>query len=205
MSYIDSYKHELIGLFGGLPVYHPLEDIPGSDNPELTGEFACSTSQIMIGGGGGEWPGLVITSPIGAVIEFLCYGVEEDDFHKKISRADWEEAEDRYRFKGDIFHFCDWRVAHYHEFYDYCRSPAMPRAYDKNGEPGSFEDWLKCSIGEFIFFAMPELAEPFMSKLKDPHEGLEHMSFNNILLVPPNMPVHANGGNAWKMTRRNEP
>ena len=97
MSYIDSYKHELVGMFGSLPVYHPLEDIPGSSEPELSGEFACSTKQIVIGGGGGEWPGLVITNPIGAVIEFLCYGVEEEDFHAKIEPADWEEAEDRYR------------------------------------------------------------------------------------------------------------
>ena len=29
MSYIDSYPHELVGYFGPVPVYRPLEDIPG--------------------------------------------------------------------------------------------------------------------------------------------------------------------------------
>ena len=56
----------------------------------------------------------------------------------------------------------------------------------------------------FLIFAMPELAEPFMSKLKTPYKGFEHIRYNNILLVPPNMPTYSNGGNAWKMTRANK-
>ena len=48
MSHIDSFKHEIVGLFGGLPVYHPLEDI--------NGDFKCSTKQLVIGGGSGDQP-----------------------------------------------------------------------------------------------------------------------------------------------------
>lgn len=50
---------------------------------------------------------------------------------------------------------------------------------------------------------MPELAKPIMSKLENPYEGIKHVLFNNITLIPPNMPVYANGGNAWKMSRKN--
>ena len=46
MSHIDSFKHELVGLFGGLPVYHPLEVIDG--------DFRCDPTQLLLGGGSGE-------------------------------------------------------------------------------------------------------------------------------------------------------
>ena len=60
MSHIDSYKHEIVGLFGCIPVYRPLEDIsePGDDDPQL--DFGCTTEQLVIGGGPGEHLGLVL-------------------------------------------------------------------------------------------------------------------------------------------------
>ena len=68
-----------------------------------------------------------------------------------------------------------------------------------------FWRWLVCSLGEFIYFAMPELAPNIMSKLPDPYATFVHERFNNILIIPPNMPVYANGGNAWTFGRRNLP
>lgn len=59
MSHIDSFKHEIVGLFGGLLVYHPLEDIQG--------DFVCTPKCLLIGGGSGEHPALVIESPLKAV------------------------------------------------------------------------------------------------------------------------------------------
>lgn len=43
MSYIDTFDHELVGFFAGLPVYHPLvvhEDAT---------EFSCNPNQLLIG------------------------------------------------------------------------------------------------------------------------------------------------------------
>jgi hypothetical protein len=34
MSYIDTFDHELVGFFGGLPLYHPLEVVSGTSVPE---------------------------------------------------------------------------------------------------------------------------------------------------------------------------
>lgn len=210
MSYIDSYKHEHVGLFGGLPVYHPLEDIPGSDSPGFEDEFACATDQIVIGGGDGEWPGLVIKSPVGAAVTFLDCCFDEADLFKMIEKSAWEEIIDKYRYKENRFKFCGWGVAHYHDFYERCKSPAMSSAFQESSDVGSFEaqsfeDWLACSVGEFIFFAMPELAPALMAKLKDPYRGAANMGFNNILIVPPNMPVFAFAGNAWEITRKTQP
>jgi hypothetical protein len=72
MSHIDSYKHEIVGLFGSLPVYHPLEDIPEPATDQLQHDFGCTTEQLVIGGGSGEHSGLVFRDAQGAAaISFL--------------------------------------------------------------------------------------------------------------------------------------
>ena len=51
MSYIDSYDHVLVGYMAGLPLYRPLEDIPGPENGESRLDFPCRTDQLVLGGG----------------------------------------------------------------------------------------------------------------------------------------------------------
>ncbi len=41
MSHIDSFRHQLVGYLGYLPVYHPLE--------EIDGDFRCSPRQLVLG------------------------------------------------------------------------------------------------------------------------------------------------------------
>jgi hypothetical protein len=202
MSYIDSYNHEIVGMFGDLPVYHPLEDIPGSESPDEDGEFACATSQLVIGGGDGEWPGLVVTSPVGAVAQFLVYAFEDDE---ELETRGWNTVVDEFLYTEKIFNFSGWGVRDHHVFYELCNSLAMAHSYKHEKEVRNFETWLACGIGESIFFSMPDLATPIMSKLSDPYKGMKHIQFNNIMAIPPNMPVYARGGNAWAMTRRNNP
>jgi len=60
MSHIDSYKHEIVGLFGCLPVYHPLGDIPAPPDNWPEYDFGYTTEQLVIGGGPGEHLGLVL-------------------------------------------------------------------------------------------------------------------------------------------------
>jgi hypothetical protein len=47
MSYIDSFRHEFIGFFAGLPVYHPLEVVVDTAN------FSCTPQNLIMGGGSG--------------------------------------------------------------------------------------------------------------------------------------------------------
>ncbi len=47
----------------GISVYFPLEDIDG--------DFKCTTKQLLIGGGSGEDPALVIKNPLAATAMFL--------------------------------------------------------------------------------------------------------------------------------------
>ncbi len=63
MSYIDCFKHELVGMLGYLPVYHPLEGVDGS--------FICGAHQLLLGGGGREHSALVIENSTSAVAYFF--------------------------------------------------------------------------------------------------------------------------------------
>ena len=199
MSHIDSFKHELVGLFGGLPVYHPLEDIKG--------DFTCNEEQLLLGGGSGEHPALVIKDPLAAVAWFLheeLASLDNDDikpheYPLKKHVAEWKLVINdhlKWDYK-DHLEFCEWSVSDYRSFYERCSSCAMPNQYDDESDI-SFEEWLILGIGEFVFFAMPTLAEEIMKKLKKPYEYFYHMQYNNILAVPKNFPVYAVGGNAFK-------
>ncbi len=44
---------------------------------------------------------------------------------------------------------------------------------------------------------MPDLAIEIISQLEKPYQRFNHMRYNNITLIPPNIPVYANGGNAF--------
>jgi hypothetical protein len=194
MSHIDSFPHEIVGLFGGLPVYHPLDDIRG--------DFECSPRQIVLGGGSGEHPALVI-DPLPATATFLAdrLSYAQDKRHEKLHPFvdAWSEVIAMHvpDAPGDALTFYDWTEETHRRFRARCMSAAMPVPYEDIPMFGSLETWLARGFGEFIFYAMPELVSEIIERLDDPYEPFFHIHYNNILLIPPNMPVYANGGNAF--------
>ena len=62
MRYSDTFDNEFVGYFGGIPVYHPLEVVLAThdDNPR---DFACGPENLLICGGRGEYPGIVVKAP----------------------------------------------------------------------------------------------------------------------------------------------
>lgn len=202
MSHIDSFRHEIVGLFAGLPVYHPLEDIDG--------EFRCTTAQLLLGGGSGEHPALLIRNPAGAVARFLHEelsalkgpGISTKQFPLREHLEAWGQVIEPHLDWSTAAHleFFDWDIATASAFHERCRSPALANPWFE--EDGGLEDWLILGFGEFVFFAMPELAMDIISKLDEPWQYFAHYRYSNILLIPPNFPVYANGGNAFISTRR---
>lgn len=187
MSFIDGYRHQLVGYFGYLPVYRPLEDIDGPKQ-----EFSCPRGGLAIGGGSGEHPGLVLRDPAGAVAEFL-----RETWPERAAEAGWRKAIHHHlRTPSDCLDFSSWDVEDHVRFYTLCTT-AVPNPYDPEGTASGFESWLCCSLGEFVFFAMPELARGLIERLDDPARDLVHVYWNNILLLPPGLPLYANGGSAW--------
>ncbi|MEP2446300.1 MAG: hypothetical protein ABJI69_03650 [Balneola sp.] len=182
MSHIDSFKHELVGLLGYLPVYHPLEKIDG--------DFKCDSSQLLLGGGSGEHPALVIENPTSAVAYFLTEIIEHE---KELEH--WEEIISPYLNYDltELLTFYEWDIERFSSFHKMFKSKSLPNPSNGN----DIERWLILGIGEFIFFSMPELAGELINKLENPYENFHHISYNNIMIVPPNFPVYANGGNKF--------
>ena len=182
MSHIDSFKHELVGFLGYLPVYHPLEDIDG--------DFQCKTNQLLLGGGSGEHPALVIENPTSAVAYFLIKEIENE---KRLKH--WEEHITPYLESSleEQLTFYDWNMERYSSFHEMSKSEYLPNP--RSGD--NTELWIVLGIGEFIFFSMPNLANELIRKLEDPYQHFHHMRYNNIMVVPPNFPVYANGGNMF--------
>jgi hypothetical protein len=210
MSYIDTFDYELIGYFGGLPVYHPLEAVPTSDGrPE---DFACDPAQIVIGGGGGEHPGIVIVSPKEAAMHFLKAYLEqnlaqlEQETQLRLKQVVEPWAEDPERVFQcpwiKVFHFAGWKTEDYVKFYQRCTSPAFMRPYRPEFD-GLLESWLAISVGEFLVLALPELIEPLILELADLKEKFTSDLYQNILLAPPGYPLwgrkEENGSVRWRL------
>jgi hypothetical protein len=78
MSYIDTVDHSYVGRLFGWPVYHPLGVYTGD-------EFDADPTNLVIGGGSGEHPGMVIRSLDACILQYIefCYeyaGQEEPDW-----------------------------------------------------------------------------------------------------------------------------
>ena len=182
MSHIDSFKHELVGYLGFISVYHPLEDIDG--------DFECTTNQLVIGGGSGEHPALVIESLVHAVALFLK---EEIPNIKKLRH--WESIIAPYlnKISSELLTYYEWTEETHKEFAEMSKSDTLP--CQRMGH--EIDDWVILGIGEFVFFSLPHLANEIMSQLDNPYEEFRHMRYNNIMVVPPNFPVYSNGGNMF--------
>jgi len=196
MSYIDTFDNEFVGYFGGIPVYHPLEVVPAS--PDDPASFACDPENLLIGGGSGEHPGIVVKAPGEAVVCFVRTWLEKNPYFSPEERQAmqpaleaWPDASSRKSWSDcrrndwmHIFEFAGWRVEDYVKFSSRCASPAFHRPFDLDKD-GSLEVWLAASVGEFILFAMPDLAQDAVQRLGDLRRHISGNIYRNILLLPP--------------------
>ena len=190
MSYIDGHPHEIVGLLAGIPVYHPLADIPGPGPDWPEDDFGCRTDQLVIGGGPGEHPGLVLREIPAAVAQFvLACGDFELPNAVETQLSDICDV-------GSGLHFAGWTTEDHCGFFEICTSGALPRPLDPEGQE-NLERWLVLGVGEFVYYAMPELSQGVVELVAPFHQNAHYMRYNNILCVPPGIPVYANGGNAF--------
>lgn len=183
MSHIDSFKHELVGFLGSVPVYHPLEDIKG--------DFICTPNQLLIGGGSGEHPAVVVENLTEVLALFLDKTISENKAIKS-----WKSIIEPYLNESNLLTFYEWDLETRQNFIDMCSSDVLPNPYEAEIN-GDFNTWFILGIGEFIFFSLPHLSTAIMTKLKHPYKNFHHSYYNNIMLVPPNFPVYPNGGNLF--------
>lgn len=229
MSYIDTFDHEFVGYFGGLPVYHPLEIVPvlADDHDQ---HFGCGPENLVFGGGSGEHPGLVIKDPGETVRCFVrdwLRWLERDDPEtlsaiRPLIEA-WPDAAaepEMPDYWEGVFEFAGWEAETHKKFRDMCTSRAVSKPFDP-AEDGSLENWLSSSIGEFVLLAMPELAVEAIqrlgelgSRLRDNRRTNPHNFHTNILILPPGYPCWGRketdkgvawGLSAWRIQRADNP
>jgi len=197
LSYIDTFDHELVGFFAGLPVYHPLETV--NHLPPDSDEFNCTPQNLIIGGGGGEHPAIIILRPDYAVAHFIDrLPIELNKTYEQYlseARVDWAQ----------ILAFSGWSISHYHDFYMRCTSGALYHPFSGT-EDSSLESWFIASIGEFILFSMPELFPDMEAKLPDLRSLAILPLYLNVLIPPPgyNLPFGRRmkeGQITWGQTR----
>jgi hypothetical protein len=158
-------------------------------------DFGCTPSRLVLGGGGGEHPAMILADMAGAAAVFLRHAVEswED------TRQDWQpskrasirdgewarleaacdgwELPQRLRFPG-------WDLKTYADFRERCLSRAVPTPYDAAAH-GSLEDWLVACLGELVYFSMPELIASPLSELPDTCTQVREPILCNVFIPPP--------------------
>jgi hypothetical protein len=186
MSYIDTFDHEYIGSINGLPIYHPLEEVLSPKWGDY--DFACSPKNLVIGGGSGEHPGLILHKLEALVAKFICYQLSEER-EENLLEQDLEWLQDlAWTPDSETLEFCGWSLRQMAEFVAMASSPIHSNPLR---EEQSAEDWLSWSIGELVYFSLPDL-NPLQPKFEN-LMGLQPVNaiMRNVMCDPPGYPLCA--------------
>jgi hypothetical protein len=205
MSYIDTFDHELVGFFAGLPLYHPLEEVADSGDYE----FGCMPLQLVLGGGDGEHPAVVLAHPAAAVMAFLQAALPEDG-----TEASTESLRlmDEAPPLAECLRFAGWGIADFVSFHERCSGAAFVTPYHAERD-GALEEWVHRNLGEFVYFAMPELAPDVHTRLADVCAQVRSPRYFNVQILSPGYAAPAGrrrsasgdvvwGAYAWSTERR---
>ncbi len=182
MSFIDSYDHEYIGTLGYLPIYHPLQKITKS----VDYDFNASPNNLVLGGGSGEHPALVVHK-LECIAAHFLYEQLTDDEDEQLSNIDTEYLDALVCEPLDsIFEFCDWSIKDYTSLTQMVKSTAFMSPL---GEDQEVENWLCQSLGELIYFSLPDL-NPEHERLESIFKNFEiHANVENVRCSPPGYPA----------------
>ena len=182
MSHIDSYDHEYIGKFVYLPVYHPLQEVDRYEWGEA--DFGFTPANLILGGGSGEHPGLVIHKLECCVARFLIEFLSKKDF-ETLSKENQDYLKSLAAVPTtEILEYCEWYERHHQSFDAAVHSEAV------NGpiEGQKLEDWLTANVGELVYFSLPEL-NPEQAKMEGIMKPFHlYGMYVNFLCVPPGYP-----------------
>ena len=186
MSYIDTFDHQYVGEFAALPIYYPRTQVESGGGED----FGCGPNNLVLGGGSGEHPALVLHRLDCLAMHFLFHAVDEHDKEER----DWNDQFGDFPIWDylnvpftDLFEYADWSVKDYHYFYERCSSPAMNFPYfTDNYFSFSFEQWLAVSFGELVWFSFPSHLTNFIP-IRKVYPNLLSIT-DNITIPPPGYP-----------------
>lgn len=188
MSYIDTIKHEFVGYLNGLPIYHPIETHVNGDTSDH--DFSCNPENLIIGGGGGEHPALVLHELGALAADYILHSLSQIELYHDCSPWAEEVVNRLYEMsfkQREPLEFCGWNMSHFNEFVLDAKANIHATPL-KNSQDA--EDWIRLSIGEFVFYSLPEL-NPYHKEIYDLMEIKEEgwqigYWMQNVVCPPPN-------------------
>jgi len=175
MSYIDTVDHSYVGRLFGWPVYHPL-------GVYTDDEFDADPSNLVIGGGSGEHPGMVIKSLDACVLQYIEFCYE----YAKLEEPDWlgnlyNEVADSY------FNLFDhkWPMQSVSTLAIKVKAAFEEAVADKIKNPPHIENMLAIMIGEFLYYSARRLlSEKVNIALIEQFNDVWAFSFFEVITVP---------------------
>jgi hypothetical protein len=164
MSAIDGSSHLRIGMLLGVPLYQLLEDnlSLGHRNPQDGHQIpkhlihpTVPSGALVIGGGSGEHPAIVLYDPNHCVARYLEFCLRFEPV-----KMDAELRTACANMQGDFqtVEYCNWRNQNHLDFRRRCSW-----LYDPYRDELSFEGWLLIAVGEFIFQLIPSFSPLVLS------------------------------------------
>lgn len=173
MSYIDTIPHEQLGSLAGYPLYHPLATRISARGDY---EFGCSPANIVLGGGSGEHPGMVVHHLPHLAMHYLLFRLErlsEDNPHDLQNALESLEVRllDSLTPVHECLETCGWQLEQLAELVRRSQDSSLPTPYVL-ADHSSAEHWLVFSLGEWLWFNHPGLLGSLIPELTATTQGL---------------------------------
>lgn len=189
MSYIDTIPHIMPGTLAGYSIYAPLCTYKIKDQAWGHPEFQCHPRNLVLGGGSGEHPGLVVHHFDDLVRLYLLEAIEA-----QLSKNETFSQLEAFLLEGwtfdsqRCFEYCGWGAEDFATLVSRSQAEDLAYPYVK-ARDASFERWLALSLGSFCFHHLsclmtPRFQEDLNAQIKNTGLVVDRQFFANLKFLP---------------------
>jgi hypothetical protein len=189
MSYIDTIPHLKAGTLAGYPVYAPLSTHRIEGQAWGHPDFQCHSQNLVLGGGSGAHPGLVVHHFDDLVRLYLLESRATQN-----NKSYLDSPLEAFLLNGwsfDIqrcFEYCGWGAEAIATLVARSQANGLRYPYVRQRDD-TFERWLALSLGSFCFHHLPSLmSKPFagglFAHLEESGYVVDTLFFANLVLQP---------------------
>ena len=139
---------------------------------------------LILGGGSGEHPGLVIHNIESVVAKYLYFQLSDEEENSLTEEEEGYVTDLYYANTDEILEFCSWSIRQYSDLLNMAKSDLLSCPLDDDED---VEDWLIRSIGELVYYSLPDL-NPEHEKLAKIFSRFKMNIMQNVVCTPPGFP-----------------